>query len=68
METYRHKKGTVFCSAQLCHTVKEDCRHLLVLVLHEAKHLKGKPAHLALAVLNYSRLWVLVTASFCRED
>lgn len=39
-ETYWHKKGTVICSAQLCHAVEEDRRHLLVLVLHKAEYLK----------------------------
>lgn len=35
-----HKKGTVICSAQLCHTVKEDHRHVLVLALHKAGELE----------------------------
>lgn len=66
--TYWHKEGTVICSAQLRHTVKEDRGHLLVLVLHKAKHLEGEPAHLTLAVFNDGCLRVLVTASFCREE
>lgn len=47
--------------------MEEDCRHLLVLVLHKAEHLKGKPAHLTLAILNYSCLWVLVAANWYKR-
>lgn len=66
--TYWHKEGTVICSAQLRHTVQEDRGHLLVLVLHKAEHLEGKPPHLTLAILNYGCLRILVTASFCGEE
>lgn len=60
--SHRHEHGTVVCSTQLGDTVQENSGHLLVLVLYKAEYFKGKPAHLALPILEDGGLGVFFTA------